>query len=54
MLESVDLMQQHDSDVIIQKEQHRFNRSEREEVVPRYRFASPPYYQKGQENEEFK
>jgi hypothetical protein len=27
--------------------------SEREEVVPMYRFASPPYYQNDQENEEF-
>jgi hypothetical protein len=26
---------------------------EREEVVPRYRPASPPYYREGQENEEF-
>jgi hypothetical protein len=26
---------------------------EREEVVPRYRFASPLYYQNDQENEEF-
>ncbi len=26
---------------------------EREEVVPRYRLASPPYYREGQENEEF-
>jgi hypothetical protein len=38
---------------VIQKEQHIFNRSEREEMVQRYRFASPPYYQEGQENEEF-
>jgi hypothetical protein len=27
--------------------------SEREEVVPRYRSASPPYYKKNQENEKF-
>jgi hypothetical protein len=26
---------------------------EREEMVPRYIFASPPYYRDGQENEEF-
>jgi len=25
-----------------------------EEVVPRYKFVSPLYYQKGKENEEFK
>jgi hypothetical protein len=27
--------------------------SEREEVVPRYRSASPPYYREDHENEEF-
>jgi hypothetical protein len=27
--------------------------SKKEEVVPRYRPASPPYYQEGQENEKF-
>ncbi len=26
---------------------------EREEMVPRYKFVSPPYYREGQENEEF-
>jgi hypothetical protein len=26
---------------------------EKEEVVPRYKFASPPYYQKKYENENF-
>ncbi len=35
-----------------EKEQ-KFNRLEREEVIPRYRYASPPYYQNGQENEKF-
>jgi hypothetical protein len=27
--------------------------SKREEVVPKYRSTSPPYYQDGQDNEEF-
>ncbi len=27
--------------------------SEREEIVPRYRSISPPYYRNGRENEEF-
>ncbi len=27
--------------------------SKREEVVPRYKFASPPYYRDGKENKEF-
>ncbi len=40
------MMQQHDSDALIQKEQ-RLNKLEREEVVLKYKFASPPYYQKG-------
>jgi len=33
------------------EEKHRL---EREEVVSRYRFGSPPYYRKDHENEEFK
>jgi hypothetical protein len=47
------MIQQHDSNAQIQ-EQQRLNMSEREEVVPKYRFASLPYYQEGQDNEEFK
>jgi hypothetical protein len=35
MLESIDLMQKHNSDVLIQEEDQRFNRLEREEVMPR-------------------
>jgi hypothetical protein len=35
------------------EEEHRFNRWEREEVVPRYKFVSPPYYWKDHENEKF-
>jgi hypothetical protein len=53
VLESKDLMQQHDYDVLIQEEQQRLNMSKKEEVLLRYKFASPPYYQEGQENEEF-
>jgi hypothetical protein len=45
-------MQQHTFDALIQEEQI-FNKSEREEIVPRYEFASPPYYRDGQENEKF-
>ncbi len=46
-------MQQHNSNVLIQEEEQRLNRSERKEIVLRYRFASPPYYQDGWVNEEF-
>ncbi len=53
MLESTNLMQQHNSNVLIQKEEQRFNKLEREEVIPRYRSASRPYYRNGKENEEF-
>ncbi len=53
MLESIDLMQQHTSDALIQKEKQRFNSSEREEVVLRYKFVSPPYYRNSRENEKF-
>jgi len=42
MLESVDLMQQ-----------HKFNMSEKQEVVLRYKSTSTPYYWEGQENEKF-
>ena len=46
-------MQQHNFDITIQEKEHKFNKLEREEVVRRYRFISPPYYREGQENEEF-
>ncbi len=46
-------MQQHDSNALIQEEEQRFNKSESEKVVLRYRSTSPLYYQEGQENEEF-
>jgi hypothetical protein len=46
-------MQQHDSNDMIHEEEQRFNMSQREEVVARYKFASLPYYQKDHEIEEF-
>ncbi len=46
-------MHQHNSNTLIQKQEQKLNMSKREEVVPRYKFASPPYYRNGQENEEF-
>jgi hypothetical protein len=52
MLESAGLMQQHDFDIFIYEKEQRLNRLEREEVVPTYKFASPPYYQKEHEDEE--
>jgi len=45
MLELVNLMQQHNFDTLIQEEKHLFNMSKREEVVRKYKCASPPYYQ---------
>ncbi len=51
-LESVVLMQQYNFDALIQEEQI-FNRLEREEVIVRYIFASPLYYQEEHENEKF-
>jgi hypothetical protein len=44
-------MQQHTFYALIQEKEQRFNMSEREEVVLRYKYASPPYYQNNQENE---
>jgi hypothetical protein len=46
-------MQQHNSNTLIQEEKKRFNSLEREEVIPRYKFVSLPYYRKDHENEEF-
>ncbi len=45
VLESIDLMQQHTSNVLIQEKEQIRNKSEKEEVVPRYKFTPPPYYQ---------
>jgi hypothetical protein len=47
VLELIDLMQQHDSNALIQEEEQRFNKSESEKVVLRYRSTSPLYYQEG-------
>ncbi len=52
MLESTCLMQQHNSNALIQKEGQILNMSKKK-VVTRYRSISPHYYQEGQENEEF-
>jgi hypothetical protein len=38
---------------LIQEKKQGLNRSERKEVVPRYIFASLPYYQDGKVSEEF-
>jgi hypothetical protein len=58
MLESTNLMQQHDFDVLIQEKQQRLNKLKRNmlkrgEMVLRYKSASPLYYREGQKNEEF-
>jgi hypothetical protein len=45
-------MQQNNYDALIHGEEQRFNKLEREEVVLRYIFASPPHYQKEHEDEE--
>ncbi len=46
-------MHKHDFDDLIHENEQRFNKSKREEVVPRYKFASPLYYQKDHEIEKF-
>ncbi len=46
-------MQQHHSTNLIQEEQQRFNRLEKEEVVLKYKSISPLYYREVQENEQF-
>ncbi len=53
MLESVDLIQQHTFYTLIQEKEQRLNMSERKEVVLRYTYVSPPYYQDNKLNEEF-
>jgi hypothetical protein len=44
-------MQQHDFDALIHEEEHRFNKSKREEVVPRYKSPSLPSYKKEHKDE---
>jgi hypothetical protein len=46
-------MQQHIFDVSMFSLKQKLNKSEREEVVPRYIYTSPLYYRKDHENEEF-
>jgi hypothetical protein len=46
-------MQQHNSDALIHEEEQSLNKSKREEVVPRYISASPPYYREEHVDEEF-
>jgi len=46
-------MQQHDFNAPIHGKEQRFNKSKKEEVVPRYKYVSPPYYQEEHEDEEF-
>jgi hypothetical protein len=46
-------MQQHNFDTLIQEEEQKFNKSKREEVVPRYESISPFYYLDDQKNEKF-
>jgi len=43
---------QHDFDDPIHGEEQRLNMLEKEEVVPRYKSTSPPYYQEEHEDEE--
>jgi hypothetical protein len=46
-------MEQHNSNVLIHEKEQKLNMLEREEVVLRYKYASPPYYGENHENEEF-
>jgi hypothetical protein len=38
---------------MIQEKEQKLNKLEREEVVPRYKSISPPYYRDNQNNEKF-
>jgi hypothetical protein len=53
VLESPGLMQQQKPDVLMSKEKQRFNKLEKEEVIPRYKSASPLYYQEDHQNAKF-
>jgi hypothetical protein len=37
---------------LIHEEKQRLNKLKKEEVMPRYRYASPPYYQEKHEDQE--
>jgi len=43
-LKSSSLMQQRDFNALIYEEEHKLNRSKKEEIVLRYKSTSPPYY----------
>ncbi len=45
-------MQQHDFDALIHVKEQRLNMLEREEMVSKYKFFSPPYY-RNHENAKF-
>jgi hypothetical protein len=53
VLKSTYLMQQHNFNILIQKEEQRFDKSKKEEIIPRYRFTLRPYHSNGKKNEEF-
>jgi hypothetical protein len=44
VLKLAGLKQQCDYNALIHGEEQILNMSKREEVIPRYKFASPPYY----------
>jgi hypothetical protein len=46
-------MQRHNIVAFIYEEEQIFNKLEKEEIVPRYIFVSPFYYQEDHENEKF-
>jgi hypothetical protein len=46
-------MQQHDFYALIHEEEQILNRSQKEEVIPRYKSTSPPYYREENEDEKF-
>jgi hypothetical protein len=46
VLKLASMMQQHVSNVLTYEEKKRLNMLEKEEVVPRYKLTSPPYYRK--------
>jgi hypothetical protein len=49
-LESPGLMQQQNFDALMYEKEQRFNMSKKEEVVPRYKSISLPYYKKEHED----
>jgi hypothetical protein len=38
------LLWQRNSDALMNEKEQKFNKSKKEEVIPRYKFVSPPYY----------